>query len=666
MRSIPGKLQRLACLLIAALVGCGGEGPPAPEKTRKVTKPSSKKNTKPVSKPVEKSDPVAVKDPTPPAAAPQEAPSKEPTAADPSPAPAQVEEPAVPTGVFKPVRILAGISSYAAVMEDLEFIVVGLAGEKTQWAKNVKPNLDLLVEGLDTTKPIWIDPILDADSGKRKQYVLPVKSLKAFLNDNLDPVGISNRSKTKGVFYHLSGVFDGFLRVVNNYAVISEKEAEVPADMPDPMLIHKPLAALGYDLAGQLQNDPADAASRIAAFKKFRENIQAGLKKRTKETSDGFALRKKSVSNRMDILERLFLDSSEVLIGWNTTKSGGTGHGDLKLAAAEKTKLADYVQTVGATPSVFSPIPSEADAVATIRVNFPLDKMLQTNMLEIYKLSRAVTQENIESSEKGTPEEKEARKVVAQYVQDMLSGAVGLGVVDLFAEIVTTTNGHHNILVGVRCNAPNAVKKIVEKLPAAKTGWTSQLDADKMGDVAIHTCQTTPGKALSDFYDPSGVIYVGTGKETLWIAAGDGALARLKAAVKQVAGGARQASPDCLTVHAHLLPLLQATHSSLKEEGLDLMRFLTDKGIVDDQPKVKKDGKVKVQRGKKSEKTPLEILQGMNWEDDAIAALAGMNDSLDCHLRNTEGTITGQFDVKDGVLKAVGRLIGRFAKENLQ
>ena len=94
------------------------------------------------------------------------------------------------------------------------------------------------------------------------------------------------------------------------------------------------------------------------------------------------------------------------------------------------------------------------------------------------------------------------------------------------------------------------------------------------------------------------------------------------------------------------------------------MKFLKNRGMVEE---TRKDGGTKVKRKtEKSKKNPIETLQNMKWEDDAIAALAGMDDLLDCHLRNTEGMLTGEFDVKAGMLKVVGRLIGKFAKENLQ
>ena len=94
------------------------------------------------------------------------------------------------------------------------------------------------------------------------------------------------------------------------------------------------------------------------------------------------------------------------------------------------------------------------------------------------------------------------------------------------------------------------------------------------------------------------------------------------------------------------------------------MKFLKNKGMVEEKPK---DGKPKVKReSKKNQKNPWETLQNMRWEDDAIVALAGMDDLIDCHIRNEDGKLTGQFDVKAGMLKVVGRLIAKFAKENLQ
>ena len=61
----------------------------------------------------------------------------------------------------------------------------------------------------------------------------------------------------------------------------------------------------------------------------------------------------------------------------------------------------------------------------------------------------------------------------------------------------------------------------------------------------------------------------------------------------------------------------------------------------------------------------LQMLKDFEWRDTAIEALSGQDDRVILRLKQVDGRVEGDAGVKTGVLKAVGKLIAKFAAENL-
>ena len=137
-------------------------------------------------------------------------------------------------------RIVVGMRSAKAVIDELEYMVSELAGRVDSYENNIFPNIDIFLIGVDTEKPIRFDPIFSEKHGMELQPIIPILDLDEFLEDNLDPIGIiPERDRRVKDLYELTGtVFEGWLRVLKDpeYVVIFPRKEAIPKGMDHPEL----------------------------------------------------------------------------------------------------------------------------------------------------------------------------------------------------------------------------------------------------------------------------------------------------------------------------------------------------------------------------------------------------------------------------------------------
>jgi hypothetical protein len=557
-------------------------------------------------------------------------------------------------------------------------MVVDLGGDPKGWEANVFPNIDIFLYGIDRSKPIRFDQMIDAKSGQRSQFMVPLEAktgLNDFIKDNLDPIGIVAKPVKRGdkTYYQLGdpklagnpknqNVYDGWMRVANGYAYISTQESDVPAGIAAPDASHKLLLDQGYDLAVQLSNADTTLDQRQASFAKFRENTLAGVKKRLNETKEAFALREKNSQQSLETMERVFVESSELTIGWVTDSEKNEGRGHFGLSAVAGTALETTLKAQAVQPGYFQNIKSADNAVLSGRLNFTFDDLLKNQFSEIYELSQPVNHQKIDATEGLTDKQKEARKAINDHLFAMLDAGLQLGGWDGVVEVTPQESGTHNFLFGIRSADGTKAAEIMALLPDAKQGWNTELDVDSEGEVKIHKLTITQNypKALQDFFGKSGEFFVGTGANAVWISGGENALQAMKEGVQAVATSAEKPDPVIARLDLRLLPVLQV-FKGLRDEGvLDLMQKLQS-NAPEEEPA--KDGDA--EKAEKPGSETARMLQDFEWREAAIEALSGSNDKLHMHLERVEDHLEGTTTTAEGLLKMLGVLIAKFAKENL-
>jgi hypothetical protein len=572
-------------------------------------------------------------------------------------------------GEAPPTRVVIVVSSADAILADLEHMVSGLGANPGGWQNNVFPNIDIFLYGVDRSKPIRFDQVIDAKSGQRTHFMVPLEEgtgLNDFIKDNLDPIGIVAKPVKRGdkTYYKLGtgkpeDVYNGWMRVANGYAYLSSQESDVPAGVAAPDGSQKLLLDAGYDLAVQLSNAETTLDQRQASFAKFRENTLAGVKKRLNETKEAFALREKNSQQSLETMERVFVESSELTIGWVTDSEKNEGRGHFGLSAVAGTALETTLKAQAVKPGYFQNIKSADNAVLSGRLNFTLDDLLKKQFGETYELSHPVNHQKIDATEGLTDTQKEARKEIYDHLFAMLDSGLELGAWDGVVEITPQESGTHQFLFGIRSTDGTKAAEIVSLLPDAKQGWKTELDVDSEGEVKIHKLSITEGypKALQDFFGPSGEFFVGAGPEAVWISGGENALQVMKDGIKSVATPAEKPDPVIARLDLKLLPVLQV-FKGLRDEGvLDLMQKL--------QASAPEEEPAEEGAAEKPGSETAKMLQDFEWREAAIEALTGANDKLHMHLERKEDHLEGTTTTAEGLLKMLGVLIAKFAKENL-
>ena len=88
------------------------------------------------------------------------------------------------------------------------------------------------------------------------------------------------------------------------------------------------LLALKKDLAAELKNDPKGIDQRRADFKDLRKQFEALIKFRRNEDPNAFELRKLSLIQQLNEVERFVVEAEDLLATWTTTdkerESSGT------------------------------------------------------------------------------------------------------------------------------------------------------------------------------------------------------------------------------------------------------------------------------------------------------------------------------------------------------
>ncbi|MFG0334405.1 MAG: hypothetical protein ACF8TS_13660 [Maioricimonas sp. JB049] len=568
----------------------------------------------------------------------------------------------------KPARIVTMLSSADRLISDLNFIVVDLAKESQQWENNIFPNIDIFLIGVDSRLPVGFDVLFDADTGIRYQPQIPVSDMKSFIQDNLEPIGIEPKRRGRGYWELEGNVFPGWMREVDGYASIAKVEGDVPKDMASPMEGFEPMEAKTYVVGAHLSEESAPLADRERQFVKYKENMLAGATKRPDESREVYALRRQGLENRLEFFERVFIQASEILGGWSTTlksESNADGHADVTVVPVADTLLARFVSAVGETPSHFATVPVAEDPVLNFRVMLPLMEGSKERLSSTYELARPVIHQQIDEDDEVKPEEKEPRKQIADLVLDMVTAGLQLPAVDGFVQI-TRDGDLHTFVAGVRSADGTAVEKVIELVPQARDGWKSETNLETVGDVSIHRVTLKQGypKALVEFFGDGGELYVGASKEAVWLAAGVNSLAAMKAAIQQQQSGeSAEASPSFLTIEMHAQPLLKVAHQAAEEEDFSLLQFVQVSGLAD-----RAESRVGGTTGESEERrSTRDALKDFEWQETAIRALQGegMSDRIEIDFRRKESEIYGTLDVHNGVLRAAGKLIAKFAKENL-
>jgi hypothetical protein len=561
-------------------------------------------------------------------------------------------------------RVKLYMASAERVLADLEWIIADLAKEKTQWDNNIFPSLDIFLFGVDRNLPIRFDAMIGGEDpgavnpgAYRYAPCIPIdrdgKDLRTFIQQNLVPIGINVRQRSRGGYYSLNGVYDGWMRMVEEYACIGTYESDVPKDMPHPELSHQRLVEADYDLAVELENTAEQTQERAEAFAVFEQNLVDATKREEDESEAAFAMRKAAAEHNLERIGAVYRDAQRVTFGWITDVEKQSSRGDLYGAGLPDTDLAKLIDMLSVEHSRFSVLPMSEDPALGVQINFPFDDFLKEQLTESYELYRPVAHEKIDEAEMFTSEEKQPAKQVSDLLIDMLTEGIDVGRLDLYIDMTKAEGGPHVIVAGVRAADGKKADEIVKLIPQAFSDWKAELDIETVEETAIHKLDLSGDlpQALIDTFGDSGMIYIGTSADLVWIAGGEGSLDLLKETITKV----HQDEPPAeisnvfgeFKVHVHTLLKLQ--DSLATEMGWSPF------GSIELQPR----------RPAAGDGTALQPIDPAEIRGIATRATADIDDRMSGQVRRVDDHVEGEVDVAPGVLRALGKIVAKIAADNL-
>jgi hypothetical protein len=511
------------------------------------------------------------------------------------------------------------------------------AAEQKQF-KILKEYIEVFLPGVDPKKPVRMDILTGGEDTTYRLYV-PVDDFKLFWKKNLDPLGIPVKSyRAQPGVYRLGGgkndAFDGDMlhdpMQREGYAIIWErpagqKQAKLPpAEAQVPLTPVQDLLNAGYDAALRLRNKPEGVEVRHQHYAGNRDEILGKLKRDTEESVSDFNLRKFFAGIQFDESERLYAEAKEFVAGLTVSPKPEEAVGKLRLEPLPGTSLAGSVALIGQQPSRFAGVAVGEKAASTGRINFPLDPFRQKNALELVQKMRENRLEKLGAETGVTDEQREARKQMANLFVDLVSAGINAGVADGFLEMTKEESGVYTMTGGMKVPDGAAWIPLLELVP--KTGRASEVKTNtgEQNGVALHELTLAKEEHASYFeLFGDGRLLAATGPDTIWYAAGPKADETLKRAIEQAAQPG-QPNPTFLSFRGELLPAVQVVDRRLGKKGQD------------------------------------------KYRDMAIEAFQNGEGRLNATLTRNGDAIDGEMSLDRGVLRAIGKGLADFSKENLE
>jgi hypothetical protein len=548
--------------------------------------------------------------------------------------------------VYPTVSIV--VKSTQEVEDDLKFIVTSSGAKGVAQWKNIQQLMPVFLGGIDSGKPIRVDLVF-IKGAMEMRFVIPYEmpNEKALVENVVSFAGTTKAKRLKTGYYRIDGkAFKCYVRVIKaeGYAIISSNPDLVPATFKGPLVPIAPLIKADYDVGAIVKNDAKEAEARKQVMSDLREEVDGTLKKKENETAGEFELRKVALGHQIDELERLFVESDQLSLGWTTDVSKKEGRLNLELTALPETALAKSIENLAADPSLFAAVERTDNTIFFGRVNHSLDPMRQANISEILKLMRVQADVEIDKSALVKEEHREALKEAGGLIFDILVDGSKMGVIDGFAN-VEQTDGNRVITGGIRIADSAAALKVLETLK--KTDAEVTLNAVKNEGLSLHRLKfgDNYGGPLRELLGVSELLIAFPSEDVVLFAGGGKAEDRLKTVTAAI-GAAAQPENDGTFIEtwAKAKPWIEILKERRlrieKENGFDL------KKLTDAEQKAWKED--------------------VELREEAIQVFSAGHDTIHMKLQRKDQKVVGVTTLAEDFLKLVGLQIARFSEDKLE
>lgn len=506
--------------------------------------------------------------------------------------------------------------------------------EQKQWPI-LKDYFEVFLIGVDPKLPTRVGVVF-GEKSDRYVWSVPVKNFAKFKKDNVASIITPRIKQTQPQppLYKLGSGrkddYNGFMLFTTPYAHIGETRADVTQVPADPRPELQPLAAKGYMAAVELENKQTDSASQAKRHELFqitRKQSLDGLKKDKNEKPEDFELRKKALEIQLGEMEWFFAESQQAHLGLAVDRNAGTGKLDLDVTPIAGTGLAQSIEQLQTKPSHFANIEKRSDPILSFRLNHPLSDVRKKTASAMATLAKDRLKVRTDADEKSSADQKEAMKHIIDQMFALIEAGFQAGLADGFIDVHKGPSGKNVLLAASWTPDGSKVGDILSLFPKARAGENVKMNVAEESGVAIHSVELTKDHSphFLNFIGET-TLYVGSAKEAIWVAAGEGALDSLKAAIKKAA----QPAP----AGAEKTPFFDFV--------IKLKPWAEE--IATEPSKKKGDDK---------------------YRKMLVASFEGNDDQLAGTVKRQDNKLVGEITMQKGVLRFAGKAASDFSRENL-
>lgn len=454
------------------------------------------------------------------------------------------------------------------------------------------------------------------------------------------------------------GLTDGFLRYESGHVHIGKQLVDIrlaKGGLP-------PALVKGHDLAVFVDGNSQKKEDRQAAFDKVKPELLESITKGAKEDEAAFEIRKSITEHQIAEVERFFVESSQIKIGWNTSITERHSRIEIELDPIADTDLAKSVALLGEGTDEFTGV-SKTDTIFHLSGNFALDPMRAAFLTKWAKQCRTLAKKRIAEGTDLSDEEKKTDDALVDVLFDVVDGFPGLGFINGAIRSWSNDDGTVTSLIGGRIPDDSRPKfeKILADVGKRKADNKVEMKVDTEGDVEIHKL-SVPGmkKEHPELIGKDGEVFVVITDKIVWLATGDKSLDRLKTAIKEVkeTGPKPAGAIDMFLTFGPYVEILDKYHG----------RNTKVAAVPVAAPK-KADDPKKGGGAKPAEKKVEGLFSGPDLLKVALETFkAGKDrrDTMTVKLDRDKETAKLHVQFEESLIQFVGKVMSKFVKENLE
>lgn len=542
--------------------------------------------------------------------------------------------------------VTIGHEGIGALKADLKFLLDMTPPAEQKQLENVVDMIDLIFYGVDEERPLRVD-LLTGTTPPTMIVWGPYQVLEDLLDDN---IGSNYQLKKEAENLHrlLDDEEPGWFRALPKIKYAALLFAQDRNDMPlmkqvilklnDPMPEVEQLLQNSANVGISLNNaatSPEDQTKRRDSLAEARANKMATLQKRPSETATAFELRKGLVSNQIDEIERLMVESLRASARILLDKANGSARVQFAAEGIEGSSFADSLAMFGKTPDAFHSVARMDNSILSLRGNHPLDDLRQKHALQVIELMRKDTAALLSADTKMSAGEKEATQQLFDGIAAVTIDGIKSGNVNGFLETTINDSGEFSSVGAISTVDGKRLDETLALIAKTGNGNKVTMNVAEAGEVKIHEVRLAAGffKPFDDIFGNDKPVYIGTSEKIIWMGTGKQSLESLKKTITDIKSP--EQNDVILTIEGNVLPWAK--------RALDLVKK-TEPSAVADQEK------------RREQMRSLELaVESLGTKDDA---------SFDMKVK--DGKSTGEIFVNTGILKYLGRELAFYSKKTLE